>query len=230
MATGSTDTWTSTRDEICTDALINVGAIAPGKDASGIKLTHAARALNRVVKSIDADGQFLWRIVRRTTVTTDGTATFQPATDVLDIDGPMSYVRSGATGRSTIDPMSRDDFMSLADRTSEGIPSAYMVERVLTSNQLTVTLWPVPDATGDTIEYPVALRAKDFTAGSDTPDFNSKWIACLVYGLTMELAPGYGQPGLIAQYVPLFNAEKKRLLADDSEKGNLILVTFVGYG
>lgn len=228
MTTGATDTFTQTRDEICTDALINVGAIGPGKTASGALLTHAARALNRLVKSIDADGQFLWRMVRRTTTTTSGTATFTPATDVLDVDSPMSYIKAGQTGRSTIEPMSRDEFMSLGDRTSTGTPTRFLAERVLASNQITITWWPVPDTTGDTIEYAVALRAKEFVAGSDTPDFNSKWILTLVYGLTMELAPGYAQPELIGTYMPLYNAEKKRVLADETERGSTFLVPFGG--
>jgi len=228
MATGSTDTFEESRDQICASGLENVGAIGPGETRNAnnsVLFDMAARALNRVVKSIDKDGQRLWRIVRRTTTTTAATASFTLATDVLDLDGPAAYSRSGQTARTQILPMSRDDYMRLADRTTAGIPRQYYVERTLSIK--TVYLWPVPDATGDTIEYAVALRGKDFTAGSDTPDFTSKWTSCLVYGLTVELAAPFRQLDLLETYKPLYEAEKALLVGDDTERGN---VTFmIGY-
>jgi len=227
MAVGTTDTFNQTRDEIISDALINLGALAPGKTATGARRDHAVRALGRIVKSIDADGQFLWRVVRRTLSTTDGTATYTLGTDVLDVDDPMNFRRSGANGRSQIRAMSRDEFMSLADRTIEGVPTLYFLEKTLLTT-VTVTFWPVPDATGDSIEYAAVLRGKDFDDGSTNADFNQKWVTCLVYGLTAELAGAYGQPQLMQQYRQMFLEEKGRQLQDEGERGNLVLVPFGG--
>lgn len=231
MATSGSDDFEAQRNDIIAEALENVGAIGIG-DSSGSNnaalFTAGARSLNRVVKSIDKEGQFLWRIVRRTTTTTDGTATFSPASDVLAIDEPMRYTRSGETSATILTAMSRDDYMRVPDRTIEGLPRQYFWEKTLTSR--TVTLYPVPDATGDTIEYAASVRADDFDASTDTPDFPSKWTSCLVYGLTMELAPKFGQAALVAQFKPLFEDELRRLVNDDTEHGSMILSPMMSGG
>src|SRR5688572_3110724 len=108
MATGSTYDFEQSRDEIIKDALASLGVLGPEREVDdGQMLTHAARALNRVVKSIDPEGNVLWRLVRRTTTTTDGTATFTPAADVIAIDEPMSFIQAGTTARTPMHAMSR---------------------------------------------------------------------------------------------------------------------------
>lgn len=229
MTTGASDTFDETRDQLIAEALENVGAIGVGdtRNANNSKLFDVgARALNRVVKSLDKDGARLWRIVRRTTTTTVAVNNFTLGTDVLDVDQPMAYIVAGTTARTQIMAMARDDFMRLADQTTQGISRQYYVERTLLAK--TVYLWPVPQSTGDTIEYAVILRGKDFTAGGDTADFTSKWGTCLVYGLTIELAPKFQQPDLIATYLPLFTAEKVALVNDDTERADVIFMP--GYG
>jgi len=234
MTIGATSTFNESRDEICTDALINLGAVAPGKDASAARtaglLTHAARAFNRLVKSMDGEGQFLWRINRRTInisafTATVGYATALPA-DVLDVDEPIRFVP--VTGQPTpLNSMSRDEFM-VADRTSTSMtPNRYYIDRTLSGLTLYL-LQPmaVADVTTESLEYPAFTRAADFTSGADTPDFLQKWTSCLVYGLTAELAPAYGQPQKIQIFRDLFLSEKEKLVGDDNERGNLRLVPF----
>ena len=224
MTTAATDTFTQSRDEIVDDALTNLGAIGPGRTPTGAMRTHANRALNRLVKSIDADGAFLWRVVRRTLSTVAAQATYTLGTDVLSIDEPANYLRAGQTGRTPILSMSRDDYMVQSDRASAGVSSRYFQERTLAG--LVVTFWPVPDATADSIEYAAVLRCKDFVIGSDTPDFNSKWIVCLVLGLSATLAPAYGQDS--GAWDEKFEAERSRQLNADNEGGSLTLVPFGG--
>lgn len=239
MTIGATSTFQQSRDEICTDALSNLGVVAPGKDASQARaagnLTHAARALNRLVKSMDADGELLWRVERRTIfvsgfdltpidVTSPG---FTCAADVLEVDEPMRYTPAsdptGATG-TIIQAMSRDDWMSLPDREQLGTPLRYYAERSL--NSVAIYFSPIPTANADMIEYAAYIRAADFVTGADTPDFLQKWTGCLVYGLTAELAAAYGQMDKLSAYRQMFLEEKARLLADDGEKGRTFLVPF----
>jgi len=231
MTIGATTSFTQTRDEIIADALQNLGAIEPGgvRDATNANLFAAGeRALNRVAKVIGSEGVHLWNYVRRTTTTSAGTASFVTASDVLALDGPGRYTRSGATAALQVLPMSRDDYMSLADRTIRGPSTQYYVEQAL--NTTTVYLWPVPDATGDTIEYTACVRTADFTSGSDTPDFWADWVSCLVYGLTVELAAAFSQTALIQTFKPLFDQELRRLVDSDNERGNLTLVPYGASG
>lgn len=235
MSTGATDTFQESCDQIIADALTNLGACGPGASVgNGItakQRAHAFRALNRVVKAIDASGDFLWRTVRRSIAIAAGTASYGPAiigTDVLGLEDPCDFLLSGTTtGRTQCYMMSNQDFRMLSDRTSQGTPSQYLVERTLQG--LTVTLWPVPNAAGS-LEMMCALRAKDYDLGTDTSDFRSSWDQCLILGLSGVLAPAYGQDG--RQFTTDFTAERERLLNDDNEKGPLQLVPFgagVGY-
>jgi hypothetical protein len=231
VATASTDTWSQSRDEIIKDALSNLGELPPDGTPQGPQLLHASRALNRIVKALDAEGQFLWRITRETTTTTSATASYALDANAFDVDGPMTYLRSGETGRTQILPMTRDDYMSISDRTQAGVPSRYYLERSLSGdgiNAITAYFWPVPDATGDTIEYPIFNRAKDLATGAQTPDFPTNWALCLVYALTAELAPTYAQPQLARQFREDFEREKTKQLQGDNEKQDLVLVPF-GY-
>ena len=226
MATGTTTNYEATRDEIIRDALANVGAVGPDVTPKQAQLLHAARALNRVVKSIDAEGAFLWRIVRRTATLTSGTDNFSPATDVIAVDEPMRYTRSGsAQASSVIVPMSRDEYMALPIRTNTGTPERYFLERTL-AQPVKVYMHPVPNQTSATCEYAAVLRSLDFDTGANTPDFWPDWTACLVDGLTAELAAAYGQPDLIPLYRKKFEEEKLKLINQDNELGNVVLVPF----
>jgi hypothetical protein len=230
MSVGATDTFSQTRDEIIADALANVGALGPGETASGPPRDHAARALNRLVKAIDAEGQFLWRVTRLTFTTTASTASYTLNATAFDVDEPVSYLQTGTTTRVPLRPMSRDDFMSLPDRTTAGRnPARYFIEKTLSGagrTLLTMTLYPVPNTSSDTVEYAAAIRAKDYVTGSDTSDFPTSWIQCLVYGLTAELAPAYNQAQLAAQFRDLYLMEKDRQLNNDNEKQGIMFVPF----
>ncbi len=59
-SSGSTD-FNLTQNEIITDALIHCGAVAAGEAASAEDAAFAARQLNRMVKTWQADGVRLWK-------------------------------------------------------------------------------------------------------------------------------------------------------------------------
>lgn len=222
MTTSATSSFTQTCDEIMADALTNVGAIGPGKSATGAIRTHALRALNRVAKSIDASGNFLWRTVRRDIAIVAGTASYGPTiigTDVLGLEDPCDFRLTGQNARSQVYAMTNADYRLIGDRTSQGTPTQYLVEWTLTG--VTLTVWPTPDQAG-TLEIMAALRAKDFVAGANTPDYDPKWNDCLILGLSAQLAPAYGQSA--NDYQARFQAERERLLNNDSPNVGLTLV------
>lgn len=233
MTVGTTDTWSASRDEIIADALANVGAIGPGDDADGPMRAHAARALDRIVKAIDGEGQFLWRMSELTTTTVSGTASYALSALAFDVDEPINYMDSAGTSRVPLRPMTRDEYMALPDRTTTSdVPARYYIEKSISGVRLlcTMKLYPVPNSTGDTITYVAALRSKDFSTGATTPDFPSNWTACLVYGLTAELAPAYRQFDLAMQQRALYEAEKAKQLGNDNEKQATFLVPFGSWG
>lgn len=231
MSVGATDTFSQSRDEIVSDALANVGAIGPGETASGVTLAHAARALNRLVKAIDADGMFLWRMSRLTFATIASTASYALNVTVFDVDAPVSYLESGGTTRVPLQPITLDEYREKPDRTiTASVPTNYVIEKTLTGSGVilcTMLLYPVPDSTGDTVEYMGAVRAQDYVTGATTSPFPTSWLNCLIYGLSAELAPSYNHPGA-GEFRALYVAEKEKLLNADHEAVGLTLVPFGG--
>ncbi len=230
MTIGATTSFSESRDEIIAEALSNLGALEPGgsRNNSNSPLFEAgAKALNRIVKKIDTTGMRLWRTVRRIAVMTAGVDTVTLASDVLLVDDPARYTRSGDTAALQCFAWSRKDYMAVADRTTPGPARQFFFEQTLTGQVL--KLWPVPDQTDDTLEYVAYTRGADFTTGADTPDFPSEWTSCLVYGLTVELAPKFMQAGLIQTFKPMYEAELAELVESDTEHGNLTLSPWGSY-
>ena len=233
MAVGTTDTFVGTRDEIISDALANVGAVAPGEEAVGVMRSHAARLLDGLVKELDAQGQYTWRTSRLTTTTTASQAAVTISALAMDIDEPISFMKAGTTARTPLMAMSRDEYMVLPDRTVEAeTPSRYYIEKTLSGGRTAIALYlyPEPSDTGDTVEYAAFLRAKDFNTGATNPDFPSGWTNCLKMGLSALLAPSYNQAALVQIFHPMFITAKNELLGADNEKQGLVLVPFGGYG
>lgn len=232
MSVGTTDTWGQSRDQIIADALANLGVIAPGKEATGDVRTHAARALDRIVKALDGEGQFLWRQSRLTLSTTDGTAGYSLDATVFACEDPMDYLAASGTSRTAIWPMTLAEYMQIADRTVEGRPTRYVIEKTITGAGrllLTAQFYPVPDTTSDTIEYLGCARSKDFTDGSTTPDFPTNFHRGLVYALTAELAPAYKQQNMAAFYERRGSEELAKQIQADNEQQGLQFVPWGGY-
>ena len=233
MAVGTTDTWQSTRDEIIADALSKVGAIGPGEEAGGRVRTHAARRLDAIVKELDAEGQFLWRVSRLTTTTSASTATVTISALAMDIDEPIRYTKSGATAGRPLLPMTRDEYMALPDRTiTADVPTNYFIEKALTNGRALITLYlyPEPEDASDTVEYAAFLRAKDFNTGATHPDFPSSWTRCLGFMLAADLAPDYGQIGMVRTFQSIYEPLLDKLLGADNEKQGLTMIAFGGWG
>lgn len=222
MTTSGSFSFDQQCDDIISDALVNVGALGPGKTATGNMRAHAFRALNRLVKEIDSDGDFLWRTARTNVSILAGTATYTLPTGVLALEDPADFLASGATARIQVFAQSNADFRKIADRTSRGTPLNYLVEKTLAGG-LTITLWPVPDTAG-TLEVMAAFKAQDYVIGSDTSDFPSGWVGCLVDGLSWKLAPAYGQDG--SGFRDDHMTSRRALLDADNERAPLTLVPF----
>lgn len=234
MATSGSDDFVATRDEILKDALTNVGALGPNGTPTGKQYTHTSRLLNDLAKSIDADGQFLWRVVRASITTVASQANYTLGADLLDVDQPMRFTKSGETDGHILNRMTRDEYMHLTDRTEENrIPTLFYTEKDLASDgrvQMTVYFWPTPSTAGDSIEYAGFTRGEDFDVGSDNLDFPQSWIHCLKLGLSMMLAPAYGDRALGKYYRDLYEIEKSKLVNDDNERGDAFFYPYGAYG
>jgi len=92
MALSNTVIFTETRDQLITDALLDVGAVGLGQAIDADLISAAARKLNMMLKAWQADGLNLWKI-RETTLFLQRAQNYYQlgptSTDNITVDRPI---------------------------------------------------------------------------------------------------------------------------------------------
>lgn len=169
--------------------------------ASSIRQEHmltARREVNLLFSQWSNEGVNLWKVELISLTLVDGTASYDvSARVVMILDG---YLRqndgeSDQTDRYIM-PISRTDYASYAAKLTEGIPTVYWFNRLISP---TVTFYPVINASGYLFNYYAAVQIQDaaLTSGQ-TPDIPYLWLDAMVAGLSYRLARIYA-PELEAQ-------------------------------
>jgi hypothetical protein len=231
VTTSATTTFNLSAQDFIDLSLVDVGALGPETGQTNPNLrSHALKLLNILVKSIDNKGMLTWRMPRRVVTLTQGQDSYALDDDSYDVDEPARYVQSGGTYGSQVTAMAHEEYMSLPDRTIQGVPFRYYAERALGATglvQLTLYIYPVPPNTGDTIEFVNQVRAADLTDLSQTLDVNQKWLDAIRWGLTHSLCPAYNVPiDKMSYYRKMAEVALKDALDDDGERGNVQFVPF----
>lgn len=136
-------------------------------------------------------GITLWTVDLQTVALTQGTATYTvPSNTVMILD---AYISTGTPSINRfISPISRTDYASLANPTSQGYPTSYWFDRLIAP---TITLWPVPDNGATyTLSYYRYRQLQDATVpGGLDPEIPylalDAWAAGLSHRLSRHFAP-----------------------------------------
>src|SRR6266404_3302866 len=198
MAISTTSTYDITGERLIDLALIDIGVAGQG-GSQGAAVDPNLRAqaldmLNLVLKELDTQGMLSFNVVRRVQTLTAGVASYTLSNDVSDVDDPMRYTQAGATTGSQVTVMARDEYMWLPDRTIQGPVYRFFPENSFDAsgiNQITLSLFPVPPNTGDTLEYAAAVRMKDVSALDQTIGVPQAWLNAIVQSLAARLGPSY---------------------------------------
>ena len=213
MAVSGTTTFTLNRDEIITDALIDIGGLAIGATPTTNQITHASRRLNTIIKGLQAEHMYLYAKVTGSVNTVGSTATVAvPAGTRRVID-----MWTSIDGTDTqLTKMVYSEYDEVRQKASEGIPTHYVVDE---QNQ-TVTLYPVPDAVYE-IGYRIETILDDMTTATDNIALPQPAIDFIVKELALELAIPYGLPAdRIAIFAPRAQQAKQAFLAHYNQELN----------
>ena len=150
-----------------------------------------------------------------TTISADpGLEDVQNTIDILD----MVVRRSGSD--IAINRISRGDYLAIPDKDDQGRASEFFVDRLITP---TVTIWPVPENSTDTLIYYRLVRIDDADASVNTMEVPFRFLPSLVSGLAyciaMKRAPNR-MPDLKMSYEEDFI----RAATEDRERTSLQLV------
>lgn len=129
--------------------------------------------------------------------------------DLTDNDIPMEMI-------------SRDEFVRLADKTTDGSVTQLYYDPQVSAGILHT--WTETDTVDNYLVLWVQRTLEDFDAAGDDADFPQEWYLPLVFNLAMVMIPKYGAPSSIARQIMSFAGLYKSIAEGfDSEDGFMIV-------
>ena len=141
------------------------------------------------------------------------------------LDRPLEItevrIRSDANNETTIDIVSRDEYMELSDKDSTGQASMVYYDPQLTNGKLFV--WPAEDDLKKYIKFTARLPFDDFDAAANNAEFPVEWLRVLKICLAAELSWEYELSSeRIAMLTQRAEMAKRLLENFDSEHGTSV--------
>ena len=149
---------------------------------TGYDAKTARRSLNLMFADWANRGLNLWTVTQATTTLTAGTSTYTLAADVVDVL-EMVLRRDGTDYE--LDRISRGDYLNFPDKTSQGRPSQFYLDRQI---QPVITLWQTPDSSTDQLVYYYVRRIEDADSLTNTAALPFRFLPCMVAGLAYYLS------------------------------------------
>ena len=138
----------------------------------------------------------------------------QSSVDVLE-----AVIRRSGSDIS-ISKISRGDYLDIPDKTDQGRPSEFFVDRQITP---TITTWPSPENSTDQLIYYRVRRIQDADAGVNTADIPFRFLPCLTAGLAYYISIKRS-PDRVQLMKAIYNEEFDRAASEDAERTSLYLV------
>lgn len=162
-------------------------------------LNSARHSMNMLLSRWSNMGVNLWKVTTETITLTEGVSQYSvPADTVMILD---MYARTPSGNMNTdriMMPISRTEYASYPNKAQQGFPTVFWFDRLISP---TVTIWPVPDGSGNptTITYYRVTQVEDANLpGGETLDVPYRWLDAFANGLAYYLSRVW-QPQLTAQ-------------------------------
>lgn len=208
-----------------------------GIDPAELKGRHiksATRSANLMLTDWPNFGYKQFTLAFQSAAVVDGTATITLPIGAYDIFH-ATLKRSGV--ESEMRPISRSDYNAVHDKTSEGKPDRYFVDKSSFMDglpQTTVYLWQTPENSTDTIEMWYMRMQQEAGALQENPDIGPLYQEAFAAGLAFFLSKKYApdrQDILRTDYLGAHYDEFKhsmpggalgRALANDRDTGDAV--------
>ncbi len=154
----------------------------------------ARRELNFLLAEFSNRQVNLWSVELISLTLVDGTATYDvPARVVMILDAYLRLNDGDSDQTDTyITPISRTDYASYSAKLTEGVPTVYWFNRLISP---TLTTYPVVNSSDYLLNYYACVQVQDANlTGGETPDIPYLWTDALVAGLAHRLARTYAPP------------------------------------
>ena len=197
---------------------------------SGYQLKGARRSLNILFQEWSNRGLHYWEVKNNLITLVDGQAVYtmyrstadctSDATAVYGVDDILeaSY-RNASSVDTPLTKINRSAYQSLSNKTSEGQPTQYFVQRFIDKVTITLYLTPGSDQAGNFINYYYASRIQDAGAYTNDADVPYRFVPCMVAGLAYYLAVKFS-PERIQPLKLLYEDELARALEEDGSSSS----------
>jgi hypothetical protein len=217
----STAIYTITRNQVINGALRVLGAIGSGDTPSPDDIDNCSQALNLYIKQLQVKGLPLWKTEDLQVPMVVGQTVYAigPTGDVITtrpLRVVMAFIRSPQGNDTVLQVISRQEYMQLGIKTSQGIPNQCYYDPQLTNGQLYV--FNAPSQAGWTIHLQVQLPIDDTLTPNDTPDFPSEWFNLLKFGLADQLSLEYGAPAQVRAELAIRADKYLEMMTDWSQE------------
>jgi|TARA_R110000787_G_scaffold33476_4_gene87629 hypothetical protein len=180
---------------------------------TGFDMKSAKRSLNLLLADWANRGLNQWTIKQRTLALVDGTGTYALGADVIDI---LSVVVQRDSTDYSLLRMSRDGFLTIPTKTTQGRVNQFFLDRQTTPN---LKLWPVPDNSTDVVYYDALTRMDDADIYTNTMDLPFRFYPCLAAGLAYYLALKRA-PNRVQMLKEVYEEEFERAAVEDRDRAS----------
>ena len=180
---------------------------------TGYDLKTAKRSLNLMFADWANRGLNQWTIAQRTVTVTQGDGEYSLGADVIDI--LSAVVRRDGTDY-VIDRISRDAYLAIPTKTTQGRPTQFFVDRQINPN---LKIWPLPENSTEVLVYDCLTRIDDADTMVNTVDVPFRFYPCLAAGLAYYIALKRA-PDRIQVLKALYEEEFQRALTEDRDRAS----------
>lgn len=177
----------------------------------------ARRSLNLMLAEWANRGLNQWTISQRTQAVTSGTGNYTLNNDVIDV---LSLVIRRSGTDYALERISRDEYLSIPTKTTEGRPSQFFLDRQISPE---LKLWPVPDNSTDVVYYDALTRMDDADKLVDTMEVPFRLYPCLAAGLAYYLSIKRA-PNRVQLLKAVYEEEFERAMAEDRDRASFNVV------
>ena len=213
-------------DEIIEEAYERIGM----QGVSGNQLRMARRSLNIMFQEWGNRGLHYWEVANNSFTLVDGQAVYtmfrstadgtSSATAVYGVDDVLEAVyRNASNVDAPLTKVSRSTYQGLANKTSEGTPSQYFVQRFIDKVTVTLYLTPGSSQAGHLVNYYYVKRIQDVGDYTNATDVPYRFIPCMASGLSYYLSQKF-KPELTQQMKLIYEDELQRALAEDGSSSS----------
>jgi hypothetical protein len=216
-------------DEIVEEAYERIGL----QLNSGYDLKSARRSLNIMFQEWANRGLHYWEVANNSITLVDGQAEYtmyrstgDGTSDATAIYGVDDILEASYRNSSSVDfpltKINRSAYQGLSNKTNEGTPTQYFVQRFI--DRVTITLYLTPGSTeaGNTINYYYVKRIQDVGDYTNATDVPYRFVPCMCAGLAYYLAIKKA-PQRTQELKLLYEDELQRALQEDGSSSSTFI-------